>query len=190
MTFHEIIKAIKKNWVVFFTLIIIGALAGYWWASPREKKYVISTLLTIQAKTEKTSDFQYNGYYALQASEMFSNTMMNWINDPNFLKESKNNTGEYSLYARRIAPQNIIISLTAEEKYIGLMPDMMSSIIKSLEKRLEDINAKSGSADYIIFAPKATISQIVTHKKTGVASGIAIGVFISLIWALKSKKKK
>lgn len=83
MELSEYLKIIKKGGKTILLWGAVAALAGFIYSYFRADYYDVSLALSIsRASTEQTQDYQYDGYYIIQASELFTDTVKQWINSP------------------------------------------------------------------------------------------------------------
>lgn len=77
----------KQRWMI---LAVVGvALAATWIvASTRPVRYAVRQSFAInRADKQTTPDYQYDGYYALQAADLFAQTVVSWFQTPPVLQQ-------------------------------------------------------------------------------------------------------
>jgi hypothetical protein len=110
MELRESLVLYKRRWklsAVLFVIVIGGAFA---WSYLRPQYYTTSISFAVNGTTAvQTSDYQYGGYYALQAADLFSQTVVSWFQTPSVL---------VSIYDRAGIPSHVdtLQNLTARFK--------------------------------------------------------------------------
>lgn len=83
MTPKNYLKVISSyKWVVITCLILAGLLSFIFTQWLPVSYDSILTLTVHRVNREETKDFQYDNYYAIQATELLGNTVVNWLATP------------------------------------------------------------------------------------------------------------
>lgn len=121
----------RSRWslVTAGVFIILVTIATYVWSMTRKPVFITSLSIGINRVEQKAENtyYQYDGYYALQASDIFSQTLISWFITPSVLLEfytkARINPDITSLgqlngrfRAKKLSAQNIVVQFTAEEK--------------------------------------------------------------------------
>jgi capsular polysaccharide biosynthesis protein len=186
----QIIKQQKK--VIFITAVLVGFFA-FIFSFFAPTVYETSLSVEIERKNiQETSDFRYDDYYALKASEMFVDSMAKWFSNPEFvtqicqkaevdIKGASLRNLKKKIRANKMSAQYLEIkfkSKTREES--KKISSAISSTIKEKSKNLGWTNAKEN-----IFSIK-TSEPIIIEKNPliflntliGLFSGLFIGILI------------
>lgn len=186
----QIIKQQKK--VIFITALLVGFFAFIFsFFAPT----IYETSLSIETERkniQETSDFRYDDYYALKASEMFVDSMAKWFSNPEFItqicKEAEVDISGASLRnlkkkikANKMSAQYLEIKFkTKTRKESEKISSAISSTIKERSKNLGWTDAEEN-----VFSIK-TSNPIIVEKNPliflntliGLFSGLFIGILI------------
>src|SRR5687768_17169108 len=67
---------------------VIGALLGAALAAAAPSRVKASLALTVvQQARQETADYAYDGYYAIRAAELVSDSLISWLATPSIVKE-------------------------------------------------------------------------------------------------------
>jgi capsular polysaccharide biosynthesis protein len=183
-SYLQIIKQQKK--VIFITAVLIGFFAFIFsFFAPT----IYETSLSIETERkniQETSDFRYDDYYALKASEMFVDSMAKWFSNPEFIiqiyKKAEVDISSASLRnlkkkikANKMSAQYLEIKFKANtRKESEKISSAISSTIKERSKSLGWTEAKEN-----IFSIK-TNEPIIVEKNPLVFLNTLIGLFSGL----------
>ncbi|MCK4592394.1 hypothetical protein KAT63_03065 [Candidatus Parcubacteria bacterium] len=193
MELREYLKIIKSNFKLIIIISIITAVSAFLFSTMKPVVYEISISLAINKnKTQITDDFKYDGYYALQASEMLANTIVEWTKSPTIVdaiyqkagvnqnfKNIKSYTKKFT--AKKMSSQHVEIKFKTNtrenaEKISSATVKIISDKIKTLEKDSEKEIAFSVSSENPIIIenkPDAFLNLFI-----GLVSGFILGIFI------------
>ncbi len=110
MELRESMALFRRRWglsVALFVIVVGGAFA---WSYLRPRHYTTSISFAVNGTTTvQTTEYQYGGYYALQAADLFSQTVVSWFQTPSVL---------VSIYDRAGIPSHVdtLQNLTARFK--------------------------------------------------------------------------
>lgn len=77
----------RQRWLIL-GLTLTAAVAAYLVAATRPVMTAVSMSFAInRTNKEATSQYQYDGYYALQAADLFAQTVVSWFSTPSVLRE-------------------------------------------------------------------------------------------------------
>ena len=186
----DFFSIVKKYVLMVILIIFVIVLAATTFSLARPQKYQSSASLLIQPVREPTTQYQYGGYYAIQASEMFAGTILGWLKSPEvlseILQEAKMPVGASEIQAlsnqisaRKIPPQNIelnVIDLNQEKAKL-----LASSTINIIKSKTELINksASDGSAFTIISSDILTM-----ENRPNIIFNVGLAFIIGLILGL------
>lgn len=107
--------------------LLFAALAA---ALPSRAK--VSLAFTIAERTRQdTTDYSYDGYYALRASELVADTLISWLSTPSIIKEIYAAAGVdatdaevfsaagRAFRAKKFSSQNVVVSFSAESEAVA-----------------------------------------------------------------------
>ncbi|MDD5731530.1 MAG: CpsD/CapB family tyrosine-protein kinase [Patescibacteria group bacterium] len=179
MELKEIFQIIKRKiWLIILVVVIVVGSTTY--LSLKQKiKYETSSILTIQANHERTDQYQYNGYYAIQACDFFINTITGWIGNPSLVSKIYEGSGSGSIYSQKIPPQNLVLVATGETK------EQSDSILDGMIKLIKDKNAQLNIIDGSMSGFEIISSDFTTiPTKTNVPFNIIVSLIVSLFLSL------
>ena len=88
MELREHIRIIKKYRWLIVIVTILATLAAFIFSYIQPEYYRVSLSFTVKAINKPaTQDYQYDGYYAIKASELFSQTIISWFMTPSILDD-------------------------------------------------------------------------------------------------------
>ncbi|MDD5342391.1 MAG: hypothetical protein PHI73_03600 [Patescibacteria group bacterium] len=191
MTFSEHKAILKKNLVIILALTLIVGAAAYVFSqySPTYYKTSISFAVN-RVNKQETAEYQFDGYYAIQASDLFSQTVVSWFYTPSVLLEIYDQakvdpqidslerfTNRFK--TKKYSSQNIV--LTFRERDRATAEKISQSIIEVVQKRGADLNRTAdqkalfevvGSQPVIVEANPAVVLNTIV--------GLMLGLFLSL----------
>lgn len=155
MELKEIFQIIKRKlWLlILITIIVVGSI-GYWSIKQKES-YETSSIITVQGNREASNQYQYGGYYSIQSSELFINTILGWVNSQNFIADIYKDSGiEFdnnkikslgkNIYTSKIPPQNIELIVT--EKNLETSRKVAENTINLIKDKTSQISLIANSA--------------------------------------------
>ncbi len=76
----------KRRWKLSIALLVVVVGGAFAWSYLRPHYYTTSISFAVNGATEvQTNQYQYGGYYALQAADLFSQTVVSWLQTPSVL---------------------------------------------------------------------------------------------------------
>lgn len=77
----------QQRWLILL-LVVVATAATWVFASSQPTRYGSSQAFAInRINRDTTPDYQFDGYYALQAADLFSQTVVSWFSTPSVLGE-------------------------------------------------------------------------------------------------------
>ncbi|MBI3572658.1 MAG: hypothetical protein HY092_00460 [Candidatus Kerfeldbacteria bacterium] len=77
----------RQRWLVLVVVLVVSVTA-YITAALRPVSYATSESFAVnRINKEITTSYQYDGYYALQAADLFSQTVVSWFSTPSVLQD-------------------------------------------------------------------------------------------------------
>jgi capsular polysaccharide biosynthesis protein len=192
MELKEAIKIINNKIKIIAAISIITAMSAYIFSFIQPAVYETSLSLLIGKEgTQETDDFKYDGYYALQTSEILADSIQQWMKSPETVDEIYKEAGvdrefesikSYSkkFTAKKMSPQYAEIKFKASER--DEAEKISSAIVKVINNKTrkiqensnEEISFKveSGSPVILETRPNILINSII-----GLISGSVLGLF-------------
>lgn len=180
----------RKKRTVFVLGIILG-IGGFLVAYFYPPKYVASISFTIsRVNRQDTSEYQYDGYYAIRATDLFADTILSWFITPSVLLEIyekahldpqiKSLTSFTSRFkTKKYSPQNLVVKFTEKSKKRA--ENLSAAIISILEEKAVKINTTPQNEPlFSIAASKPVIVETkpstILYTFLGFVLGIALGI--------------
>ncbi|MDO8511880.1 MAG: hypothetical protein Q7S57_01290 [bacterium] len=132
-----------------------------------------------------TNNYEYDGYYALQATDLFSNTLASWFKSPDFVARiyEKANvpllTGsirnvEKVFTVKKVSGQFINLSFSA--KNAKEANDIGESIVVNVKDRVELLNDNGNSS--LIFSVLVGKPLVVLHQRDKYLDALIAGLVV------------
>jgi len=193
MELKQYLKIIRQNKKMIIAVALLTGLFSFIFSAIQPIKYETSlSLLISKNKTQETDDFKYDGYYALQASEIMADSVEQWLKSPevvnavyrkahiNFDFENiKSYTKKFK--ARKMSSQYVEVKFSAFAKEEA--EKISRAIIEVVNSKAEAL--KKNSAEEVSFSVIGTDPVIVEDNSNlflnlfiGFISGLALGIFI------------
>ncbi len=193
MELKEYLKNIRKNFKLILSVAVITGISAFLFSVAQPLKYEVSLSLFINKdKTQETDDFKYDGYYALQASEIIANSVEQWMKSPEVVdaiyqeagigydfKSFKNYVKKFTV--KKMSAQYIEIKFktNSEEdakKISAAVVKIVESKIKALGENSEQelsFSVENKNPIIIKSRPNAFLNLII-----GLISGFVLGIFV------------
>ncbi|MFH1366587.1 MAG: Wzz/FepE/Etk N-terminal domain-containing protein [Patescibacteria group bacterium] len=195
----------KYKFLVIFILLLAG-ISAFLLSFFKPAVYDASVSFAVnRINREITTQYEYDGYYAIQASDLVSQTVVSWFSTPSVVKEIYAEAGinpdldslnEYAnlFNTKKYSGQNIGVKFTMAEK--STAEKLALAMIDVISKKVADLNKTADTK--ALFEAVASPVVIVTNKPKvflitliGSTSGLIIGLFLAyFIYYLKSEKKE
>lgn len=195
MTFFAFIKIINQNKIKIIATALIAGILAVLIAQFLPAKYDASVALNvIRVNREETGDYQYDGFYAIQASNLFAETIVSWLQTPAVFKEIYEQSGKKdavsslsdfagAFKSKKMSSQNIVVKFSSktEEEAKTLALSLASVIEKKSRESLETAKKEAvfeiKSADSVIIKRSYDAAMIFF---AGLITGLALGVLRAL----------
>jgi capsular polysaccharide biosynthesis protein len=181
----------RKRWLLLIVLLV-PIIAAVIFAATRPTTYTASIAFTInRINKQPTTEYQFDGYYALQASDLFSDTVVSWFLTPSSIVDmydragiNPNVTSLSSLTSRfnikKFSAQNLNVKFTTQSQTEA--DKLASAVIQTVQEKTTSLNQ---SADRkALFEAVGSKPVIVANSKGIIISGIVgliIGFFLDVL---------
>ena len=192
MELKQYLKIIKKNSKLIIAAAVLTALFSLIFSVIQPIKYETSlSLLISKNKTQQTDDFKYDGYYALQASEIMADSVEQWLKSPEVVnavyqkaqvnpdfRNIKSYTKKFA--AKKMSPQYVEVKFNAStkkeaEKISMAIVEIINNKARALEKNSDrEISFSIESENPVIIESKP---NVFLNLVIGFISGLALGIF-------------
>ena len=185
-------KLFHKNYLFLSLLVVIGVSIGLSITKLAPTSYDVSLALNIERKTNDTGQFYtYDGYYAIQATELFGKSVASWFVTPDFVEDVLRNADKSDInklsvkdFRRVFTPEQVSASVVevrfgVDKVELGntLTESISSSIISYMENR--------GIKDYNVFVGTPVVRKVdynpVLFALGGGFLALAFGISVAAI---------
>lgn len=186
--------------------IVIAALVGAPFAvalasvAPVRLKVSMAFTVSEQARQE-TADYAYDGYYALRAAELVSDTMISWLSTPSVVKQIHEEAGleltdaealgvaGRAFRAKKYSSQNIVVTFSAaDEESARKLAASTSDVLAARAAGL--VLSASGDSLFRTTASMPVVAYASTPPRVAAVAGALVGAFLGFALAYFARVKK
>jgi len=163
--------AYRYKWLVI-AIVLIATVSASVISYYQAPKYKVSLAFTVNVSNrQETPDYQFDGYYSIHSSELFSMTIISWFLTPSVLVEIYEDagvapnittleelTGRFK--TKQYSSQNFVVLFKELDQPTA--EKLSSSIIKIVEAKAADLN--KDATDNSIFEVRGSSPVIVEAK--------------------------
>ena len=184
---------VKYKWLIII-VTIVGLGASLIFSLVKPVYYDTSLSFAInRINRQETTQYQYDGYYSIQASDLFSQTVMSWLMTPSVLLEIYDQakidpkiSSLEELAARfktkQYSPQNLVVRFKERDQITS--EKISQAIISVVESRAAAANQTSDNkALFQVVGAKPVIVQRQAVVWLNTLLGFLAGLLISCITA-------
>lgn len=193
MELKQYIKIIKQHIkLVAAVLILVGTFA-FVFSAIRPITYETSLSLLISRTTiQETEDYKYDGYYAIQANDLFANTTVGWLKSPEIVVAIYKEAGvslsaenlrklEKNFKAFKTSPHSVEVKFKSKTKKDA--QSVVKAAVSVLEKKTKIIGRTSQEeiAFSIIGSEPVIVEKkpnLILNTMVGLISGIFLGILL------------
>jgi capsular polysaccharide biosynthesis protein len=180
----------RRSIALAILFIIIVTLTTMLVSMRAKPKFVTSLSITVDRANRQTSaEYQYDGYYAIQASDLFSQTILSWFLTPSTLLEFYQRAGLDAnieslggligrFRARKISAQNITVQFSEPER--ARAEALAQAIGDVVKERGESLNQDSEGQALFEVTPA---NPVIVETKPNVLLATAAAFLASLALA-------
>jgi capsular polysaccharide biosynthesis protein len=184
---------VAYRWVIV-SVTVVALIASLLFSVLTPKYFDASISFAInRINRQDTTEYQYDGYYAIQASDLFSQTVMSWFLTPSVLLEMYDKAGVDPKIAsieeissrfktKKFSPQNIVVRYKERDRQTA---DKIGQAIISVTQD-KAAAANQTSDQKALFQVIGSKPVIVEKKPSLIMSGVIgllAGFIISLVLA-------
>ncbi len=192
MELKDYLKIIKKRYLLILVVTILVGASAFVFTFRRSVVYETSlSLLITRSTSQVTQDYKYDGYYAIKAAELFSDTVKQWLESPEVVveiyKRAEIDLGLESLRklrkkfkAYKMSSQYVEVRFKASQKeeaqkISGVIPSVLQSRAQQLTWDSKDLSfyIKAASPVIVENKPKPLFNGLI-----GLISGFVLGIFV------------
>lgn len=180
----------KYRWLII-VITVVGVGSALIFSLVRPVYYDTSLAFSInRINLQETQDYQFDGYYAIQASDLFSQTVMSWLMTPSVLLEiyqkaeidpQISSLEEISsrFKTKKYSPQNIVIRYKERDHQTA---DKIAQAISSVIQEKANL-ANQTSEQKALFEVIGT-NPVIVEKKPIIWLNSLIGLISGFIFSL------
>ncbi len=195
MELREYVHIAKKYWVMIVVVTAVLVAGSVLFRSLQPTMYTASRALTLtRVNTQKTTDYKFDDYYAIQSADLFNKTVIAWLQTPSDVLDVYKDAGvsaptqNLNALSRifdttKISPQVVQVQFAASNEADA--KKIADSVVKIVQNEVEKQNSlESEQASFHIDASDTVV--VVTPKNLGLIAAVAllIGLFVSYNLAL------
>lgn len=185
-------KLFQKNYLFLSLLVVIGVSLGLAITKLAPTSYDVSLALNIERKTNDTGQFYaYDGYYAIQATELFGKSVTSWFVTPDFVEDilknaDKSDIAELSVkdFRRVFTPEQVSANIV-ELRFGVKESELGNTLTESISTSIDSYMQTRGIKDYNIFVGTPVIRQVdynpILFALGGGFLALALGISILII---------
>lgn len=180
----------QYRWLIL-GITLVGLVATVVFSLLEKPYYDTSISFSInQTNKQDTADYQYDGYYAIQASDLFSQTVMSWFLTPSVLLEIYQGAGidpqissideiTSRFKTKKFSPQNIVVRYKERDRETA--QKIAAAIVNVIEERAAASNQSSDNKS--LFEVKGG-EPVIVERQPNVLLNTGIGLVASIVLSL------
>lgn len=180
----------------------LGAAFGAAFAAVMPERSKVSQSFTVaQQSRQETADYAYDGYYALRAAELVSDTVISWFSTPSVIRDIHAEAGlelsdEEALAAagrafraRRYSGQNVVLTFTAADA--GTARALAAAASKIASEKADGLARTSkGETLFHVSASAPVVASVSADPRAATAAGLSVGAFLGYALAYAARARK
>lgn len=201
MWFHNQ-KHKQLTWTLLIVFVVVATAGTFIVSMQAKPKYLTSLSIAVNRVNRQTTvDYQYDGYYALQASDLFSQTLLSWFLTPSVLLDFYQKAGVdphitttnelvSRFRARKFAAQNIVIQFTdANRDTAQKLADGISAVVHDRSASLD--KTSSGDATFDVVPSQAVIVEAKPNVLLNTLAAFVASIFFGLaaVWTVRALQR-
>lgn len=171
---------------------LVGLLAGiaaFAWASFSPARYQTSIAFTVSLiQKQQTPDYQYDGYYAIKAAELVSQSLISWFLTPSVIMDIYEDAGltpnvtnlqrfVARFKARQHSAQNVVVTFKEDRQEDA--ERLSDSMIKLVEQKGEALNKNQAKETlFTVEGSRPIIVPVSTNPWIAALAGLILGVVV------------
>ena len=204
MEFKDYVKLIKKKIWLLIGIVIISILGVYYFTVSAPVTYDGSAFINIAVQKQVKSDatyYDYDNYYALQASSLFADSVVTWLKDPSNVVAIYNsaelttpdiNLKDYSKVIKATKLQPSSVQIITNNKDSDSAKKLAESSIDFVKSKLDTWKTENLANDLFFDSTQPVVSEhkvnLMLNLLIGLVFGVVLGLFV--IYLQESLKEK
>lgn len=196
MGLEELVRFFRRWGRMVAAVTLVAALVAVIAVATRPKRLEASLAFAVnRINREPTADYQFDGYYALQAADLYAQTVVSWFATPAVVRDIYATAGlepdltSQSAFAskfrtKRYSAQNIVVRFS--ESDVERARKLASAVTDTLRKRTATLNETADrKAIFEIVASDPVVTErrppVATAAAVAALGGFLVGVFAGAI---------
>ncbi len=193
MELKEYIKIIKNDLKLIFVIAFITSFSAFLFSSLQPIKYETSlSLLLSKDRSQLTDDFKYDGYYALEASGILADSIVQWVKSPELISsvyqkaQIDGNFKNLKSYTKKIIAKKMssqYIEVKFETNNIDQANKISIAIVDEINGKIQKMKNDSEEEIAFLISNENPITikkeqNIFLNSIVGLISGVMLGIFL------------
>jgi capsular polysaccharide biosynthesis protein len=194
MELRELTHHMRTYRIISVVLILVAGVAAFVFSVTRPDHYDTSISFAVNRVNKTTTqNFEYDGYYAIQAADLFSQTVVSWFSTPSVVVEMYQTAGltppqssidslSSRFRTRKYSSQNIVVRYNApthEEadrlaKAIIMVTQERAGLLNQTADAKSLYNVAASTPVIVLSKPNVMMNTVV-----GLILGAILAVFVS-----------
>ncbi len=188
---NNLIQLVRRPVPVLLVAAVVGGLValGLGLRQPVRYQTSISFAANRLNKTSST-EYQYDGYYAIQAADLFSQTVVSWFSTPSVLIEVYDRAGLKSspdsltslsrrFKTKKYAAQNIVVTFSEESRERA--EKVAAAVTVTMQERAASLNQTADrQAFFEIVGSTPVIVEAKANLPVQTLAGLVAGFLVAL----------
>ncbi|MBU1177686.1 hypothetical protein KJ903_00535 [Patescibacteria group bacterium] len=188
MSPRNYLKIIKSSRILIFVCAILCGLLALIFSAVKPVSYETSIAFSIQKiNRQDTAEFQYDNYYAIQASELLGNTIVGWLESPEVMREVCQEASltavasDFNSLARGMKAKQIsahLVRVKYSQPSYEQANQVASGITTVIKKKAEAVELNAAGQSSFVVIPS---DPVIVEKKYGPATLALAGIVCGLL---------
>lgn len=196
MELRDFVKYVRKYKVLFFGVVSGVMLISYAFLALQPLQYttILSLHVARSHSGEQSNEYQYDGFYRLQADEQFADTVVRWLASPRIVSDIYSGAGrdiripaEYELdgvfSAKRLSSQYIEVQFTTSTKMMAENLSKSLDAVINEKTRALNMNTEDERMWFRVLVDDPVIYETHIPWNRVMGGAFLVGVFLAL-WAV------
>lgn len=192
MELKDYVKIIGKRLWLLIAVTLVVTIGAYIFTLMLPVSYDGSVSFFITKEPEKSSqnNYNYDKYYAIQASGFMADSIITWLQDPSNVMEIYNNANlnlptekinslTKAIDATKKSPATININMSGADE--ASVKKLMDTTIKFVDSKNKSENTNSTSGNFDLNYSNPTVVKHQNSPLTNAVIGFVAGIILSLM---------
>jgi len=188
MYLKEQFKILGKFIWLFLTIVILTTFFAFLFAEFVPTKYISSAAFSVNRIPEKSTDnYQFDGYYALQANALFAKQFSDWLKSPLISNAIIKRAGEKGLTKSASSKLDVVTSSpqSIEARFKRTNKNeaeiLGKSALEIVGEKKDEFTGAAYSQDVVLGIVNSAAEPVVTPSRPPVLLSTAVGLALGLI---------